>query len=76
MYLEKWLEGDTVMDDRQSCIDCEKHYICEKATHIENYRLRGCKEFVKRADKHNEFSSTEILNNYRDRFYNDDNIEQ
>ena len=64
------------MDERQSCMCCKKQDICEKATHIENYRLKGCHEFVQMVDKLNRFSSTEILSNYRDRFYNDDNTDQ
>ena len=64
------------MDEIQSCMYCKKQDICEKATHIENYRLRGCREFIQKVDKLNGFSSIEILNNYRNRFYNDDNTEQ
>lgn len=63
------------MDERQFCMYCKKQDICEKATHIENYRLKGCHEFVKMVNKPNGFSSTEILNN-RDRLYNDDNTDQ
>lgn len=63
------------MNERQSCMYCKKQDICEKATHIENYRLKGCHEFVRRVNKLNGFSSTEILNN-RDRLYNDDNTDQ
>lgn len=28
-----------------SCKDCLNNNTCEKATHIENYRLEGCKDF-------------------------------
>lgn len=63
------------MGDRQDCIDCAKRDICEKATHIENYRLIGCKEFVKRVDEPSGFSSIEMLNNYRNRSYNNANTE-
>lgn len=30
----------------QSCNDCAKQSTCPKATHIENYRLDGCMDFV------------------------------
>ena len=51
------------MNERQSCIYCKKQNTCEKATHIENYQLRGCHEFIERMDKFGAFSSIEILNN-------------
>lgn len=51
------------MNERQSCIYCKKQNTCEKATYIENYRLRGCHEFIERVDKFGVFSSIETLNN-------------
>lgn len=29
-----------------SCNDCAKQSTCQKATHFENYNLRGCSDFV------------------------------
>ncbi len=34
------------MKIKQSCNNCKKQQTCEKATHIENYRLDGCSEFL------------------------------
>lgn len=51
------------MNERQSCIYCKKQNTCKKATHIENYRLRGCHEFIEKVNKPGVSSSIEILNN-------------
>ena len=33
-----------------SCKDCINNDSCEKATHIENYRLKGCSDFIDAGD--------------------------
>ena len=30
----------------KNCKSCEKNTVCEKSTHIENYRVPGCMDYV------------------------------
>ena len=36
------------MTINQSCNDCAKQSTCPKATHVENYSLDGCVDFVEK----------------------------